>query len=132
MLKVIRLHYFQPGTFGQSESWDVYNMKTYQHPMVPYDVLIDPLSLPSVPSVTGKVSMQQVINEDNALEEVRNLFYVAFRWLLVDCVLIMGHVGHSYHPEANMSSKAYYETFIHKTCYVQCVHFGRNHVSVAC
>ena len=74
---VIRLYYFPPGTFGQSESWDVYNIKSYQHPMVPYDVLIDPLSLPSVPSVpsvTGNVSMQQVVNEDNALEEVRNLF----------------------------------------------------------
>ena len=74
VLQVIRLYYFPPGTFGQSESWDVYNIKSYQHPMVPYDVLIDPLSLPSVPSVTGKVSMQQVVNEDNALEEVRNLF----------------------------------------------------------
>lgn len=37
------------GTFGQPEQWDLYNPATFFHPMVPYDVLIDPMSLPSHP-----------------------------------------------------------------------------------
>ncbi|CAC5376425.1 unnamed protein product [Mytilus coruscus] len=37
------------GTFGQPEQWDLYNTSTFCHPMVPYDVLIDPMSLPSQP-----------------------------------------------------------------------------------
>ncbi|XP_063416308.1 uncharacterized protein LOC134697953 [Mytilus trossulus] len=36
-------------TFGQPEQWDLYNTSTFCHPMVPYDVLIDPMSLPSHP-----------------------------------------------------------------------------------
>ena len=62
-----------PGTFGQPEPWDVYSVKSFQHPMVPYDVLIDPLSLPNVPSAIGRQSMQQVVSEDDIREEVKNI-----------------------------------------------------------
>ncbi|TKS80777.1 Testis-expressed protein 26 [Collichthys lucidus] len=34
------------GTFGQSESWSVHISSSWKHPAVPYEVLIDPLSLP--------------------------------------------------------------------------------------
>ncbi|XP_070827138.1 WD repeat-containing protein on Y chromosome [Chaetodon trifascialis] len=34
------------GTFGQSESWSVHIPSSWKHPAVPYEVLIDPLSLP--------------------------------------------------------------------------------------
>src|SRR6218665_1603346 len=44
-----RLSFLFPGVFGQPDPWDIYNSATYQHPMVPYDVLIDPLSLPLHP-----------------------------------------------------------------------------------
>lgn len=34
------------GTFGQSESWSVHVSSSWKHPAVPYEVLIDPLSIP--------------------------------------------------------------------------------------
>ncbi|XP_068172599.1 cilia- and flagella-associated protein 337 [Antennarius striatus] len=34
------------GTFGQLERWSTQNSSSWNHPAVPYDVLIDPLSLP--------------------------------------------------------------------------------------
>ncbi|XP_027136179.1 WD repeat-containing protein 49 [Larimichthys crocea] len=34
------------GTFGQSESWSVHISSSWKHPAVPYEILIDPLSLP--------------------------------------------------------------------------------------
>ncbi|KAK5868875.1 hypothetical protein PBY51_009851 [Eleginops maclovinus] len=33
------------GTFGQSESWSVHISSSWKHPAVPYEVLIDPLSM---------------------------------------------------------------------------------------
>jgi len=30
------------GTFGQPLKWDIYDSSSYQHPMAPYDVLVDP------------------------------------------------------------------------------------------
>ncbi|XP_046574299.1 WD repeat-containing protein on Y chromosome-like [Haliotis rubra] len=53
------------GTFGQPEPWDLYNPATYQHPMVPYDVLIDPMSLPSHPLLGEKQTTHQIIHEDS-------------------------------------------------------------------
>ena len=55
---------YSPGTFGQPDWWDIYNKSTYQHPMVPYDVLVDPQSLPDHPVIDGKHNTQQIINED--------------------------------------------------------------------
>ncbi|XP_060601618.1 WD repeat-containing protein on Y chromosome-like isoform X3 [Ruditapes philippinarum] len=57
-------HYI--GTFGQPDAWDIYNQSLWQHPMVPYDVLIDPMSLPDHPVVAEKQTMQQIIHEDMA------------------------------------------------------------------
>ena len=42
------------GTFGQPDKWDIYRESTFQHPRVPYDVLVDPLSLPDHPIISGK------------------------------------------------------------------------------
>ncbi|WAQ98705.1 WDR49-like protein [Mya arenaria] len=39
---------------------------TWQHPMVPYDVLIDPMSLPDHPVVSEKQNMHQIIYEDKS------------------------------------------------------------------
>lgn len=50
------------GVFGQPDPWDIYNSATYQHPMVPYDVLIDPLSLPLHPLMQEKpVGTEEVL-----------------------------------------------------------------------
>ncbi|XP_041461483.1 WD repeat-containing protein on Y chromosome-like isoform X2 [Lytechinus variegatus] len=37
------------GTFGQDDPWDIFNPTTFKHPMVPYDVLVDPQSMPNHP-----------------------------------------------------------------------------------
>ena len=52
------------GTFGQPELWDIYNPMTYQHPMVPYDVLVDPMSMPSHPIIAEKQSTHEVLHQD--------------------------------------------------------------------
>ncbi|KAL4229841.1 hypothetical protein ACF0H5_010233 [Mactra antiquata] len=57
------------GTFGQPDVWDIYNQSLWQHPMVPYDVLIDPMSLPDHPVVAEKQDMHQIIHEDSKKNE---------------------------------------------------------------
>ncbi|CAG2192111.1 unnamed protein product [Mytilus edulis] len=52
-------------TFGQPEQWDLYNTSTFCHPMVPYDVLIDPMSLPSHPI------LKEGSKTDELLEEIK-------------------------------------------------------------
>ncbi|XP_072171177.1 cilia- and flagella-associated protein 337-like [Diadema setosum] len=42
------------GTFGQDDPWDVFNPATFKHPMVPYDVLVDPQSMPNHPIFDDK------------------------------------------------------------------------------
>jgi len=37
------------GTLGQPKMWDITNPVSYQHPMAPYDVLVDPQTLPNMP-----------------------------------------------------------------------------------
>ncbi|XP_022086406.1 WD repeat-containing protein on Y chromosome-like isoform X1 [Acanthaster planci] len=44
------------GTLGQQQPWDIYNPSTFGHPMVPYDVLVDPVSMPSHPMMELKVA----------------------------------------------------------------------------
>ncbi|XP_070198273.1 cilia- and flagella-associated protein 337-like isoform X3 [Littorina saxatilis] len=55
-------HYI--GTLGQPELWDIYNPATYQHPMVPYDVLVDPMSMPSHPVIAQKQSTIDVLHQE--------------------------------------------------------------------
>lgn len=57
------------GTFGQSENWNIYDSSTYQHPMVPYDVLVDPMSLPTHPIIKDKENMAEVVHADSARED---------------------------------------------------------------
>jgi len=50
------------GTFGQRKPWDVYDSTTWQHPMVPPEVLVDPQSLPEHPIMDEKLSTLDVRN----------------------------------------------------------------------
>lgn len=59
-----------PGTLGQPDPWDIYNRDSYQHPMVPYDVLVDPLSLPNHPVIQERENTREVLFEDCDNEEV--------------------------------------------------------------
>ena len=61
-----KLYIIISGTFGQPEQWDLYNTATFFHPMVPYDVLIDPMSLPSHP-----VLKEGSKTEDDMFEEIK-------------------------------------------------------------
>ena len=59
--------------FSQPDPWDIFDPKTYQHPMVPYDVLVDPLSLPSHKIIEKKTTMEQIIHggEDDVRKRER-------------------------------------------------------------
>ena len=41
-------------------------MSTWQHPMAPFDVLVDPMSMPEHPVIEGKINTHQVVHEDSA------------------------------------------------------------------
>jgi len=43
------LSFYTTGTLGQPKMWDITNPVSYQHPMAPYDVLVDPQTLPNMP-----------------------------------------------------------------------------------
>lgn len=68
------------GTFGQKESWDITNTGTYQHPLAPKDVLLDPLTIPTLTQMEdekfddsegreGKKPFISDIESDSAEEE---------------------------------------------------------------
>ena len=58
-----------PGTFGQPNMWDISSPSTYQHPMAPYDVLVDPLSVPAHPVLdplkTSDDVLESICSEDD-------------------------------------------------------------------
>lgn len=57
------------GTFGQEEIWNLYDSKTYKHPLVPYDVLIDEQSLPEHPILNKRETLQEVLEETKIMEK---------------------------------------------------------------
>ena len=66
MLTHINISLIFKGTFGQPDAWNIYNYSSFQHPMVPYDVLVDPLSLPDHPVLDGKHNANHIVHEDSA------------------------------------------------------------------
>nr|XP_046245544.1 WD repeat-containing protein 49 isoform X2 [Scatophagus argus] len=52
------------GTFGQSESWSVHISSSWKHPAVPYEVLIDPLSMPDHEILNLKTCLSDAIDPD--------------------------------------------------------------------
>ncbi|CAG5124100.1 unnamed protein product, partial [Candidula unifasciata] len=56
-------------TLGQLEQWDVHNPTTFQHPMVPYDVLVHPLSLPSHPLLVEREFTHDIIHQDSVRDD---------------------------------------------------------------
>ncbi|KAJ8297801.1 hypothetical protein KUTeg_024332 [Tegillarca granosa] len=53
------------GTFGQPDTWNLYNPSTYQHPMVPSDVLFDPMSLPTHPLIKENTNIRSILMDDD-------------------------------------------------------------------
>uniref|UniRef100_UPI00398F589E uncharacterized protein n=1 Tax=Pristiophorus japonicus TaxID=55135 RepID=UPI00398F589E len=56
------------GTFGQPQPWEIYAPASWKHPMVPYEILIDPLSMPIHPMLEEETSVIQLINLDQSEE----------------------------------------------------------------
>ena len=52
------------GTLGQPKIWDITNPVSYQHPMAPYDVLVDPHTLPDLPKIDTDVATTPVDTKD--------------------------------------------------------------------
>ncbi|XP_029964567.1 WD repeat-containing protein 49 [Salarias fasciatus] len=52
------------GTFGQQERWSVHLPSSWMHPAVPFEVLIDPLSLPDHEMLNVKTRRREAINPD--------------------------------------------------------------------
>ncbi|XP_038674997.1 WD repeat-containing protein on Y chromosome isoform X2 [Scyliorhinus canicula] len=60
------------GTFGQLQPWEIYAPASWQHPMVPYEILIDPLSMPIHPVLEGDTPVVQLINLEQSEENMEN------------------------------------------------------------
>ncbi|XP_061484436.1 WD repeat-containing protein on Y chromosome-like isoform X2 [Rhineura floridana] len=52
------------GTFGQAECWEIFTPSSWKHPMVPYEILIDPQSMPIHPVLDNKSSDLQIPDQD--------------------------------------------------------------------
>ncbi|XP_043929175.1 WD repeat-containing protein 49-like [Protopterus annectens] len=50
------------GTFGQPEPWALFTSASWKHPMIPYEILIDPLSMPVHPLLEHDESDMQISN----------------------------------------------------------------------
>uniref|UniRef100_A0A673JCJ9 WD40 repeat domain 95 n=1 Tax=Sinocyclocheilus rhinocerous TaxID=307959 RepID=A0A673JCJ9_9TELE len=64
------------GTFGQEESWSINTPSSWKHPAVPYEILIDPLSMPSHPVLDIEINLSDVSDSEkteNVNSEVRHL-----------------------------------------------------------
>uniref|UniRef100_A0A3Q0R1H2 WD40 repeat domain 95 n=1 Tax=Amphilophus citrinellus TaxID=61819 RepID=A0A3Q0R1H2_AMPCI len=57
------------GTFGQPESWSVHIPSSWIHPGVPFEVLIDPLSMPHHEILNAKTGLSEAINPGTTEEE---------------------------------------------------------------
>ncbi|XP_016416478.1 WD repeat-containing protein on Y chromosome [Sinocyclocheilus rhinocerous] len=52
------------GTFGQEESWSINTPSSWKHPAVPYEILIDPLSMPSHPVLDIEINLSDVSDSE--------------------------------------------------------------------
>jgi len=60
---------FSKGTLGQPKIWDIRNPVSYQHPMAPYDVLVDPHTLPNLPK---KYKHEETAPDDTNDTDIEN------------------------------------------------------------
>ncbi|XP_022524525.2 WD repeat-containing protein on Y chromosome isoform X1 [Astyanax mexicanus] len=60
------------GTFGQRERWSLHTASSWKHPAVPYEVLIDPLSLPSHCRLDGKIQTLSDVLSSESTEDTES------------------------------------------------------------
>lgn len=53
---------FSLGTFGQRDNWSIHTPSSWKHPDFPYEILMDPLSMPAHPILEGETRVSDVIN----------------------------------------------------------------------
>lgn len=60
------------GTLGQPKIWDITNPVSYQHPMAPYDVLVDPQTVPHIPKANDpdEITSQNDTKESDKANEL--------------------------------------------------------------
>ena len=73
------------GTLGQPKIWDITNPASYQHPMAPYDVLVDPQTVPNVPKINhpDELASKDDYKELDKVNEVSvyNEFWPSFKFM---------------------------------------------------
>uniref|UniRef100_A0A8C4VGS9 WD40 repeat domain 95 n=1 Tax=Gopherus evgoodei TaxID=1825980 RepID=A0A8C4VGS9_9SAUR len=62
------------GTFGQAEPWEIFTPASWKHPRVPYEILIDPQSMPIHPMLEGEPPVLQLINTEPSNVTLENAF----------------------------------------------------------
>uniref|UniRef100_A0A8C8SMA5 Uncharacterized protein n=1 Tax=Pelusios castaneus TaxID=367368 RepID=A0A8C8SMA5_9SAUR len=60
------------GTFGQAEPWEIFTSASWKHPRVPYEILIDPQSMPLHPML-GEAPVLQPVNTEPSNRTPENL-----------------------------------------------------------
>ncbi|XP_062830768.1 WD repeat-containing protein on Y chromosome isoform X1 [Anolis carolinensis] len=58
------------GTFGQAEPWEIFTPASWKHPRVPYEILIDPQSMPTHPMLEDMSSDTQITDPDKKTKDV--------------------------------------------------------------
>ncbi|XP_007889514.1 WD repeat-containing protein on Y chromosome [Callorhinchus milii] len=72
------------GTFGQPELWQICAPASWKHPMVPYEILIDPFSMPVHPLMETGMSAAQITNsskceENKKATERKTMLYLQYK-----------------------------------------------------
>ncbi|KAJ7320238.1 hypothetical protein JRQ81_019749 [Phrynocephalus forsythii] len=57
------------GTFGQPEPWEIFTPSSWKHPRVPYEVLIDPQSMPFHHLLEDQSPGMQIMDQDRITQE---------------------------------------------------------------
>ena len=60
------------GTFGQTQQWNTHDSSTFEHPMVPSDVLRDPIEMQGQQIDTSPPDIVTVDIEDNVYDNEQN------------------------------------------------------------
>lgn len=77
------------GTFGQEETWNLYDPMTYKHPTVPYDILIDEQSMPPHPILNVAESFQKIVEKEVIVEKPEAEIEVYRFFYLFTCLIIL-------------------------------------------
>eukprot|EP00079_Xenopus_tropicalis_P014991 XP_004912094.2 PREDICTED: WD repeat-containing protein 64-like [Xenopus tropicalis] len=52
------------GTFGQMDLWEIFTPASWKHPMVPFEILIDPESMPTHPVLEEPADISEIISPE--------------------------------------------------------------------